>query len=506
MSATRKVCCLPGNGIVLTRHAMDWLQQLANVWQWLVAALTLTLAVLASSHALLHKRDSRAATAWVGFVWFVPLGGAVLYFLFGVNRIKRRAVLLRGELERFRARAAVVECSVAHLGEQLPDGSRHLTALASTTATVLSRPLLPGNEVALLINGDEAYPAMLAAIASARHTITLSTYIFDRDETGLAFARALGAAVRRGVEVRVLIDATGTRYSWPPILGTLKREGVRFARFLRTFPLRRLLEMNLRNHRKILVVDGRIGFTGGMNLRVGHWLAKRPAHPVRDLHFQINGPVVAHLQEVFADDWFFTTGEALRGEPWFPTVAPCGPVIARGIADGPDEDFEKLRWTILGALAAAKKSVRVATPYFLPEPTIVAALNLAAMRGVAVDILLPAKSNLPFVQWASTASWWQVLQRGCRIWLSPPPFDHSKLFVVDDCWSLVGSTNWDPRSLRLNFEFNVECYDPVLARTLAGCFDAQRQRSRQITLAEVDARSLPVRLRDGAARLLTPFL
>jgi cardiolipin synthase A/B len=347
---------------------------------------------------------------------------------------------------------------------------------------------------------------MLDAIAAARETITLSTYIFDRDEAGLAFVAALGAAQRRGVAVRVLIDATGMRYSWPSILGALQREKIPHARFLRTFPLRRLLEMNLRNHRKIMVVDGRMGFTGGMNVRVGHWLEKQPKHPVRDLHFRLTGPVVAHLQEVFAEDWNFTTGESLQEAKWFPGLEPSGPVIARGIADGPDENFDKLRWTIMAALAAAQKSVRVATPYFLPDPTIIAALNLAAMRGVAVDILLPAKSNLPFVQWASTAMWWQVLQRGCRIWLAPPPFDHSKLFVVDDAWSLVGSTNWDPRSLRLNFEFNVECYDAALARELAVWFDAQLARSRATTLAEVDARSLPVRLRDNIARLFSPFL
>jgi cardiolipin synthase len=243
-----------------------------------------------------------------------------------------------------------------------------------------------------------------------------------------------------------------------------------------------------------------------MNIRVGNCLQRRPAHPVRDLHFRIEGPVVAHLQEVFADDWLFTTGEALRGETWFPLLEACGPVLARGIADGPDEDFEKLRWTILPALAAAKHSIRIATPYFLPDPTIIAALNLAAMREVKVDILLPSNCNLPFVQWASEAHWWQVLERGCRIWLSPPPFDHSKLVVVDDAWSLVGSANWDPRSLRLNFEFNVECYDPKLARTLAEWFDGMLGRSRQTSLAEVDARSLPVKVRDGVARLFTPFL
>jgi cardiolipin synthase A/B len=485
---------------------MDWLEALAKIWQWLVVALTAVLSVLASGHALLHKRDSRTATVWVGFVWFVPLLGSVAYFIFGVNRIKRRAVLLRGNLTRFSGQPNVAEYSPEQLVATLPADQAHFLTLARATATVLTRPLLPGNRVEVLRNGDEAYPAMLQAIAQAQETVTLSTYIFDRDEAGLAFVQALVEAQRRGVAVRVLIDATGTRYSWPSILGTLKRGKIPHARFLRTFPLRRLLEMNLRNHRKILVVDGRVGFTGGMNVRVGHWLEKQPKHPVRDLHFRLTGPVVAHLQEVFAEDWCFTTDEALLGEKWFPPLQQTGPVIARAIADGPDEDFDKLRWTILGALAAAKKSVRIATPYFLPEPTIISALNLAAMRGVAVDILLPAKSNLPFVQWASTAMWWQVLQRGCRIWLAPPPFDHSKLFVVDEAWSLVGSTNWDPRSLRLNFEFNVECYDTALAQELAAWFDGQLARSRATSLAEVDGRSLPIRLRDGVARLFSPFM
>lgn len=485
---------------------MEWMHQLAAVWHYGVLALTVLLAIFGSAHAILYKRDSRAATLWVGFMWFVPLLGAVLYFIFGINRIKRQAVLLRGNLKRFRVRQTALECGADELATYLPEESQHLTALMLTTAQVLRRSLLRGNRVDVLVNGDEAYPAMLDGIRSARSSVTLSTYIFDHDATGLTFVEALAAAVQRGVEVRVLIDATGARYSWPTILGALRRVGVRAARFLPTFPLPQLMTLNLRNHRKLLVVDGRVGFTGGMNLRIGHWLSQGPSHPVRDLQFRIEGPVVAHLQEVFADDWFFTTQEALRGEKWFPVLESRGPVIARGIADGPDEDFGKTRWAILGALGAAQRSVRIATPYFLPDPALITALNLAAMRGVAVDILLPAKSNLPYVQWASTAHWWQVLERGCRIWLSPPPFDHTKLLVVDESWALVGSTNWDPRSLRLNFEFNLECYDPAFAGELARRFDRERQASRLITLAEVDARSVPVRLRDGIARLFTPFL
>ena len=436
--------------------------------------MALLLCIAASGHTVLYKRDSRSAIGWVGFIWLVPLVGAALYFIFGINRIRRQAAGLRRSLERFRA---------------------HET-----------QPLLPGNRIDALVNGDEAFPVMLEAIQQARQTLAFCTYIFDRDETGLAFARALGDATRRGVEVRLLIDATGTRYSWPTILRTLRREGVRYARFLPSFSLGHLMAMNMRTHRKILVADGRVGFTGGMNIRAGHCLQRHPRSPVQDIHFRVRGPVVSQLQEVFADDWLFTTGESLRGEAWFPRLEAAGQVLARGVPDGPDEDFEKLRWTLLGALAIARHSVRIVTPYFLPDQSVVSALNLASMRGVQVDIILPARSNLPFVDWASRAMWWQVLSHGCRIWLTPPPFDHSKLMVVDDCWVLLGSANWDARSLRLNFEFNLECYDLELARRAHDLVEAKRKAAHLVTLQEMDDRTLPVRLRDGIARLLTPYL
>ena len=477
-----------------------------QAWHIALAGLAFLLSLTASLHAVLYKRDSRSAIAWVGFIWLVPLGGAALYFILGINRIRRQAVLLRRHLERYRAHETQPQCSPEELHRHLPGHSGHLNMLVRVVGGVVKRPLLPGNRIEPLVNGDEAYPPMLEAIQQARQSISLSSYIFDRDEIGLAFARALGDAGRRGVEVRVLIDATGTRYSWPTILHTLHHEGVKHAQFLPSFGPWQLMSLNLRTHRKILVADGRVGFTGGMNIRVGHCLQRQPRSPVQDIHFRVRGPVVSQLQEVFADDWLFTTGESLRGEVWFPKPEAAGQVLARGVPDGPDEDFEKLRWTLLGALSIARYSVRIVTPYFLPDPAVVSALNLAAMRGVQVEIILPAKSNLPFVGWASQAMWWQVLEHGCRIWLSPPPFDHSKLLLVDDCWVLLGSANWDPRSLRLNFEFNLECYDLDLARRLQEVFDAKRQSAHRVTLEQMDARPLPIRLRDGVARLLTPYL
>jgi cardiolipin synthase len=212
------------------------------------------------------------------------------------------------------------------------------------------------------------------------------------------------------------------------------------------------------------------------------------------------------LQDAFANDWAFTTGEVLDGQTWFPKLEGDGTIAARVITDGPDGDFEKARWTLLAALAEAQTSVQILTPYFLPDPALITGLNLAALRGVRVDIIMPSKNNLPFVHWASRAMWWQLLQRGCHIWLTPPPFDHSKLMVVDGHWVLLGSANWDARSLRLNFEINVECYGQGLARDLTAVIERKLIDAREVTLAEVDARTIPGKLRDAAARLFSPYL
>ncbi len=468
-----------------------------------LTALALCVDLVAACHAVIYKRDNRAAIAWVGFIWFVPIVGGLLYLWLGVNRIRRRATALRHPRHPLLPRA--IDYCVEPDAEAVRAVAPHLPHLARLVEDLTGNPLLSGNRIRPL-GPAEAYDRMWEAIDAAERSVSLTTYIFDRDEAGLRFVDALARAVARGVEVRVLVDDVGARYSWPSVLRPLRRAGVTAATFMPRYIPWAVPYANLRSHRKILVVDGRVGFTGGMNIRAGHAADPSAGHSIEDLHFEVRGPVVAQLQHAFIEDWAFTTAEELQGPDWLPIPEPAGPTLARGIPDGPDEDLGNLRTTVLGALACAQSSVHVVTPYFLPDAGLITALNLAAMRGVEVNILLPRVNNLRFVQWASTAILWQVLERGCRVWLTPPPFDHTKLMLVDGAWTLLGSSNWDPRSMRLNFEFNLECYDRDLTAALTADVEAKRAQSLPVTLEDVDGRSLPRRLRDGFARLLSPYL
>jgi len=486
-----------------------------SIWPHVLGTSILAINVLASGHAILVKRDTRSTIGWVGLIWLSPVFGAIAYAVLGVNRIRSRAGQLRaGQLAVVHELRADVP-TTAQLEAAIGPAESPLRSLATLVESVTGRPLVAGNRIEPLVGGDEAYPRMLAAIDAATRSIGMASYIFDNDPTGKLFAAALGRAAARGVEVRVLVDGIGSRYTWPSIIGVLSRQGVRVDRFLPTTVPLYFPYANLRNHRKILVVDGAIGFTGGLNVRDGCWLAHQPRHPVRDMHFELRGPVVTQLLEVFAEDWAFAADEVLVGDAadaaanaaWAPSRESAGDMLARGVRYGPDDpDIGRIKLVIVGALAAAQKSVRIMTPYFLPDDAVCQALDVAAMSGVTVDIVLPDQNNLALVSWASTALLWQVLGRGCNVWMSPPPFDHTKLMVVDGSWAMFGSGNWDDRSMRLNFEFNVETYDRDLAggldRHIAGVIATSRRR----TLAEVDARSLPVRLRDGVARLFSPYL
>ena len=460
------------------------------------AVALVVIAAIAAGHAVMYKRDSRSAALWVIVIWVLPAVGSILYYLLGINRVQRRAARLRGRLVRHRAQAQF----------PISEPGTHFLPLARLVGTVVDRPLLDGNAIEALIDGAQAYPAMLEAIGAARTTITLASYIFHGDGVGGEFVGALVDAHRRGVQVRVLIDDVDVRFSRSSAAKPLRKAGVPLAIFNPPALPARLHAFNLRNHRKILVVDGTLGFTGGMNIDRRYWRPEAPEEAFRDLHFRVRGPVVAHLQEVFADDWQFAAGEALRGAEWFPALKPAGADLARAIEAGPDEQFERVRWAMLGALNQAQRSVRVCTPYFIPDQALMSELNAAALRGVEVDILIPEETDLPHVHWAAFGQLWQVLDHGCRVWLRPGPFDHSKLLVVDGAWVLLGSANWDARSLRLNFEVQVECYSVEFGAHMEGLVQARLSASRQVTLGELDAFSFPVRLRNSIARLFAPYL
>lgn len=468
-------------------------------------AVAITLAVIASlgsaGHAILWKRDPRSAIGWVGITLTLPLFGALLYWVLGVNRVERKAVswLAAGR------RLTDVHRTAESVALPLSERNEHLVTLRRLSDTVTLRSLVGGNRVTPLVDGEQAYPEMLALIDGAKHSVHLASYIFEGDTIGTRFAEALARAGARGVEVRVIVDALGEKYSFPPIRRMLRNaRNVHVARFL---PLRQGTYFNLRNHRKVLIADGRVAVTGGMNIRDGHLVrSARLRDAVADLQFRVAGPVVADLQRIFLEDWFFVTGRFVESESLFPPLEPEGSAVARAIGDGPDIPMRKIHWILLGALGAARREVKIMTPYFIPDRPLLAAMGTAAMRGVEVSLLLPGMNNIPYIHWATRAYLWELLQLGIRVSWQPPPFVHSKLYLVDGAWSLVGSPNLDPRSLRLNFELALELWDESLGEGLTKHFDDAWARSTPATLAALDARRMPARLRDGIAKLLSPYL
>ncbi|EHH68562.1 cardiolipin synthetase [Gluconobacter morbifer G707] len=446
-------------------------------------------------HALLNKRNTAACAGWIGTCWFAPFLGTALYLMFGINRVRRRA---RKMMNRHSLEGRDPLAQYRHTIEG------NLKPLARMMGRLTERPLMAGNAVTCLHNGDNAYPVMIEAIQQARKSVILCSYIFRADEVGEKFAEALIAAKNRGVEVRVLVDGIGSGYFHCGIERRLRRGGVKCARFMHSVWPWRMPFINLRNHRKILVVDGRIGFMGGLNIGEENLLRLRTKLPVADTHFRLEGPVVHQLAEAFVWDWSFTTDEDLEGELYFPEPATVGEIPMRIVTSGPDADLEKIEYGMLQAITLARSHVWLMTPYFLPDDRFSTELQLAALRGVVIDIVVPKSSNHVLIDDARDANLRPFLEAGCRLWMADPPFNHSKLMVVDEEWSFVGSTNLDVRSLRLNFEINLEIYDKEVAHNLA-TFMATHRRNR-LTHHDLDRVSLPVRLRNAVLRLFLPYL
>jgi cardiolipin synthase A/B len=465
--------------------------------------LVVSVSITSAGHALLFKRDPRAALGWILACLTLPIVGPILYWSAGINRIRLKA---RQWLDSGRRLAGWDDFPSEQKHDVKPDipGAAHINELKRLSDRVVRSPLKQGNLIAPLVNGEGAYPAMIESIETSRHSVSLSTYIFDSDNTGKRFVKALKDAAERGVEVRVIIDALGEKYSFPTARKLLKGSKVRVGRFL---PLRRGWYLNLRNHRKVLIVDGCKGFMGGMNIGDRHLVkAGATARPVADVHFMVEGPVVSDLQRIFLEDWYFSTGELVKDSLLFPESPFKGNTYVRAIGDGPDKEFRKLHCIIIGALSCARERVEIMTPYFIPDRAMISAFVTTALRGVEVRLVLPSVNNLPYVHWATRAYLWEILQQGIRVFYQPPPFVHTKLFLVDGVWGLFGSANLDPRSLRLNFELNIEVYDRELAERLGKHFEDTVAMSREVTLKEMDGRPLPEKIRDGFAKLMSPYM
>lgn len=464
-------------------------------------------ALFVTAHVLLNKRNVRAAIGWIGIAWLSPVIGPFLYFFFGINRVTRRALRLPMPGRRtVHGPPDGPDPGVADremVGEQLAE---QIATIAAVAARVTEQPLLPGNTVHMLGGGEDAYPVMLAAIEAARTSIAVQSYIFRADEVGTSFIEALARAKARGVQVRAMVDGIGSGYLWSPAVRRLRAAGIPVARFMHYVLPWRMPFLNMRSHKKVMVIDGVLGFTGGLNLGIENTRVLHRRRQVEDVHFQVNGPVVGQLMLTFAEDWYFTRGEVLDDAMWWPEIPSTGHVLARGISSGPDDDLGKLEAVMAVAVCEAKHRVRIVSPYFLPDQRLASALLLAALRGVEVQVVIPEKSDHPVVDWAMRAHLETFLKVGIACHMTPLPFDHSKLVTIDGAWSLLGSANWDVRSLRLNFEFNLECYGEETAAMIDRLIDEKLSFGRALTIDALARRSLPVSFRDAAARLMLPYL
>jgi cardiolipin synthase len=458
-----------------------------------LSVLHVAIASAATVHALLNKRDVRAAVGWIGVVWLSPVLGAALYLGFGINRVHRKARRLRGLKQTLDADAS---------GRAAPTSRRERLQLA--VGAITGSDLRQADVDLVLDSGDEAYPEMLAAIDGARTSVALSTFIFRVDEPGSKFIAALAAAKRRGVDVRVLIDGMGGGFFLSRAYRALRSEGVPAARFLHSIWPWKMPFLDLRLHKKALIVDGELAFIGGLNIAAEN-LASAPASiRVRDTHFRVRGDVVRQIVEGFDDDWAFATGEEASGVSRPAARLPAAGEVARAIQAGPDQAVGQLALVLLSAITAARRSIRIATPYFLPEEQLLTALTLASLRGVDVRLVMPGVNNHRMVGWAVEAHIRPLLEGGCSLYRSQPPFDHAKLMTVDDEWSLIGSANWDARSLRLNFELGLEVYDRDLCQRLSTLID--EKCGTPVTLSDIDGRPFVIKLRDATTRLALPYL
>ena len=474
---------------------MNWLTA-----GWLLLLLDMSIIAVLIPIVILQRRESGATLAWIMAIVLIPFLGLLAFWVFGSTRLrlrrrKRRRIeaQLAPELHKLQTQSSSKQ-PVAGLPPSLLQLAKKLDEVGPQ----------PGNEVTLLRQGQVAFDALEAAIDNSHHHIHLVYYIWEPDRTGMRLRDALTRACRRGVKVRLLLDDAGSRSVRLRFFQNLIEAGGRVERFLPVNILSRQLALNNRNHRKIMVVDGKTGFTGGMN--VGDVYAGL-GEPWRDLHACIRGPVVHSLQEIFCQDWYHATGNDLVSTVYFPQITGRGNVWAQLLASGPaDERWRAIHTLIFASINLARKQVWLETPYFVPDPPIVMALQTAALRGVDVRLLLPERSDHPLVLHAGRSFLDQLLAAGVRVFELQGTMPHAKTFTVDGIFSTLGSANMDQRSFSLNFEANLFFYGTEIACELERDFLAICVEAREVTAVNRQGISHRQRLAEGIGRVVAPLL
>jgi cardiolipin synthase len=466
------------------------------------------LAIIVMLRIVLQRREPTATLAWVLAIVLLPYVGVLIYLVAGRRRLNR-------QVRRRHARAAILEPHLARLVTGIadlaaPTAPGHLCKPQERELVLLSDRMgqrLPtcGNEVQLLADANKTYRELEEAIRGARNHVHLLYYIYQQDDTGARFRDLLVEKVKERVTVRLLTDGVGS-FGVDSFLIPLIQAGGEFAEFLPVGTFSRHWHPNLRNHRKIAVIDGKVAFTGGVNIGDEYTGRKGKVGPWRDTHLRIRGPAVHQLQEIFAEDWFFATGEDLVDERWYPEQQAEGDLMVQIIASGPDTDTRPLQRIFFAAVTSAKERVYLTTPYFVPDRAMLMALETTALRGVDVRLLLPRRSDMRLVLHAGRSYYDELLASGVRVYEYDTGILHAKSMVVDDRWATVGSANMDIRSFELNFEVNAAVYGPAFANQLAQLFDQDLTHARQVTLEDLANKTLPSRMAEGLARVLSPVL
>ena len=454
--------------------------------------------VIGLSVWIVQERRSPVSTlAWIFGLALLPVVGIPLYVLFGPRRLLRRKL-------RYRDRRVAVTRALAKIPERrIPPELGQLMAIGVSTQHT---PATTATRVQIYRSGDEVYRAILDAIGQSRHHVHVEYYIFEDDAVGAALRDALTERARAGVVVRVLVDAAGSPRAGASFFRPLLEAGGKFARF-NPPRLGRLWasSFNFRTHRKIVVVDGRVGFTGGMNVAGCHSESASGSEAWRDTHLLVEGPIVHDLQRTFLENWAFAFGQAPTTNQYFPEL-PEGDHLAQLLRSGPDRDVFPIHAFLFSAIATARERVLLTTPYLVPDEPMLTALKSAAQRGVKVDILVPAKSDLPLVRAAARTYYQELLASGCRVYEYAPRMMHAKTLVVDQALACVGTSNMDNRSFRLNFEVMAVLYGTSFAGELEEHFREDLRDSVLVNKQLLSRESRFVRLTEAAARLISPLL